>query len=107
VLRCKGVESDEAGQSLFRVLDGDEPAPAKSLSHVARIADLLLRENELAGHFREAGPGMLALELAADERTFFHNGIVFAALDAFNDPVKNPTLTMAAGKEEPPERGDG
>lgn len=101
MLRCKAVEGDEPERSLFRVLDGDEPAPAESLSRVARIADLLLRENELAGRFRVAGPGMLALELAAGERSFFHNGIVFAALDAFNDPVKNPTLTLQAGEEEP------
>jgi hypothetical protein len=63
---------------------------------VARIAELLLRENELPGRFLVAGPGVLALELAAGQRTFFHNGIVFAALDAFNDPVKNPTLTLSA-----------
>jgi hypothetical protein len=39
--------------------------------------------------------------LAAEERTFFHNGIVFAALDAINDPIKNPTLNLRAGNGEP------
>ena len=39
---------------------------------------------------------MLALELPEAKRTFFHNGIVFAALDAVNDPVRNPTLTLLA-----------
>ncbi len=63
---------------------------------MARLANLLLRENSLAGGFRAHGPGQLALELAEGERTFFHNGIVFAALDAYNDPVKNPTLTLSA-----------
>ena len=101
MLRYKGTEGDEPERSVFRILEGDEPASEESLFRVARIADLLLRENKLAGRFRAAGPGMLALELAAGERTFFHNGIVFAALDAFNDPVKNPTLTLQAGKEEP------
>jgi hypothetical protein len=101
VLRCKGVESDEPDRSLFRILEGDQPAVEESLFRVARIADLILRENALAGRFRPVGPGILALELAADQRTFFHNGIVFAALDAFNDPVKNPTLNMQAGKEDP------
>lgn len=63
---------------------------------MARLADLLLRENALAGRFRALGPGLLALELPEVERTFFHNGIVFAALDAYNDPVRNPTLTLSA-----------
>ena len=43
-----------------------------------------------------AGPGLLALELPRDARGFFHNGIVFAALDAVNDPVRNPTLILRA-----------
>jgi hypothetical protein len=63
---------------------------------VARLGDLLLRENALAGRFRASGPGLLSLELPLAERTFFHNGIVFAALDAYNDPVRNPTLTLSA-----------
>lgn len=63
---------------------------------MARLADLLPRENALAGRFRALGPGLLALELPEVERTFFHNGIVFAALDAYNDPVRNPTLTLSA-----------
>ena len=29
----------------------------------------------------------------------FHNGIVFAAFDAVNDPLKNPTLTLRATEE--------
>jgi hypothetical protein len=29
-------------------------------------------------------------------RTFFHDGIVFAALDAVNNPEKNPTITQLA-----------
>ena len=62
----------------------------------SRVGDLLLRENNLPGRFLVAGPGLLALDLAAAERTFFHNGIVFAALDAYNDPVRNPTLTLSA-----------
>ena len=74
----------------------DSPASVESLERVARIAQLLLRENDLPGRFLVAGKGSLALELPAGERTFFHNGIVFAALDAYNDPVRNPTLTLSA-----------
>lgn len=101
MLRCKGVEGEGPERSLFRILEKDDPAPEESLLRVARIADLLLRENALAGRFRPVAPGILALELGAEERTFFHSGIVFAALDAINDPVKNPTLNLQAGKDEP------
>jgi hypothetical protein len=80
----------------FRILDEDQPAPVANLERVALFGDTLLRENELAGQFLVQGPGLLVLELAEAQRTFFHNGIVFAALDAFNDPVKNPTLTLSA-----------
>ena len=71
---------------------------------MAGFASQLLRENELEGTFRSAGDGALALELPAAKRTFFHDGIVFAALDAVNDPVKNPTLTRFA-VDLPPDDG--
>ncbi len=76
--------------------EADAPAPVDRLERVARIGELLLRENNLAGRFLVAAPGVLALLLHEQERTFFHNGIVFAALDAYNDPVRNPTLTLSA-----------
>ena len=100
MLRCKGVEGEEPERSLFRIFEGGEPASEESLSRVARVAEILLRENALAGRFHPIGPGMLALVLGAEERTFFHNGIVFAALDAINDPIKNPTLNLQAGNGE-------
>lgn len=86
---------------MYRVFASDAPAPVESLERVARLADRLLRENTLAGRFRAFGPGVLALELPLGERTFFHNGIVFAALDAYNDPVRNPTLTLSADDVPP------
>ncbi len=96
MLRCKGIESGGPERSEFRILEEDEPASAEKLERIARLGLILLRENNLAGRFAVAGPGVLALELPEGERTFFHNGIVFAALDAYNDPVKNPTLTLSA-----------
>ncbi|MEP6994329.1 MAG: hypothetical protein ABI968_07400 [Acidobacteriota bacterium] len=99
MLRCRGIEN-QAERGIFRVLDDDQPTPLVSLAQVARLADLLLRENELSGRFAVTPDGSLALELPAEERTFFHNGIVFAALDAFNDPVKNPTLSLLAEPSE-------
>ena len=100
MLRCKGVEGEESDRCVFRILEAGEPASEESLSRVARVAEILLRENALAGRFHPIGPGMLALVLAAEERTFFHHGIVFAALDAINDPIRSPTLNLRAGDRE-------
>jgi hypothetical protein len=96
VLRCKGIDSETPERSLFRILDGNDPAAEETVARVARLGDVLLRENGLDGSFRPRGAGVLALELPESKRTFFHNGIVFAALDAYNDPVKNPTLNLSA-----------
>ena len=101
MLRYRGIASDEPDRSVFRILDGDVPAGPESLDHVARIAAILLKENGLAGKFGAGAPGELVLELPRADRSFFHNGIVFAALDAVNDPVRNPTLTLRA-EEKPP-----
>lgn len=96
-LRCRGIEHGPE-RSLYRIAEGDAAAAVESLERVARLAGLLLAENSLAGGFRPAGEGLLALELPESQRTFFHNGILFAALDAYNDPVKNPTLNLSAGE---------
>ena len=61
---------------------------------------MLLRENSLDGRFIADKDGAIALELPEAKRTFYHNGIVFAALDAVNDPVRNPTLTLLAQPSE-------
>lgn len=98
MLRCKGIEN-EPERATFRIFADDRPAPPETLSQVARIADVLLRENSLLGRFI-AGDGGVELELPQAKRTFFHNGIVFAALDAVNDPVKNPTLNLIAKPDE-------
>lgn len=95
VIRCRAIES-RPERGVFRIFVDDEPAPPETLAQVARLADVLLRENSLLGHFVADGDGIVALELPEAKRTFFHNGIVFAALDAINDPVKNPTLNLLA-----------
>ena len=92
MLKMKGIR-DVGKDRLFEILIAEAPASSQTLAAVARIAALLIEENELPGSFHVAGDGVLALELDAPRRSFFHNGIVFAALDAVNDPVKNPTLT--------------
>ena len=96
MLRCKGIETGGPERSHFRIFEEDRPAATEALERVARLGDILLRENRLAGRFAVAAPGLLALDVSEAERTFFHNGIVFAALDAVNDPVRNPTLTLLA-----------
>jgi hypothetical protein len=96
MLRYKGIAADEPDYCEFRILEGEAPALPVVVERVARVAAVLLKENRLGGAFRVAGPGLLALDLPQSERGFFHNGIVFAALDAVNDPVKSPTLTLRA-----------
>ena len=81
------------GKRLFVIEDDGEPAPKESLARVAAIARRLLTENELPGEFAVFDLGLLSLDIRATERSFFHDGIVFAALDALNDPDKNPTLS--------------
>ena len=98
MLRCKGIEN-QPERGVFRILDEQGPASGEQLEQIARIARVLLRENDLAGDFVVTPDGAIALELPEGQRTFFHNGIVFAALDAFNDPVRNPTLTLL-GEED-------
>ena len=90
MLRFKGIADEDENACRFRILDGEEPASVETLERVTRIAAILLSENALDGRFCVAGPGLLALELPKAVRGFFHNGIVFAALDAVNDPVRNP-----------------
>ena len=101
MLRYRGIASDEPERSVFRILDGDAAAGPEVLERVARIAAILLKENRLDGAFGAGAAGELVLELPRADRSFFHNGIVFAALDAVNDPVRNPTLTLRA-EEKPP-----
>jgi hypothetical protein len=106
MLKIKGIRDEETdgGESgsgagggwIFEIAVDGSPASEAEVALVARFASQLLRENDLAGEFRSAGDGLLELRLGASERTFFHDGIVFAALDAVNDPVKNPTLTRFA-----------
>ena len=95
MLRCKGIEN-QPERAIFRVLDEEGPASSEHLEQVARVARVLLKENGLAGDFVVTPDGVIALELPEGQRTFFHNGIVFAALDAINDPVRNPTLNLLA-----------
>jgi len=99
MLRCKGIDSAGPDRSFFTVFDGESPAPLEALARVVRTANVLLAENRLEGRFAATAPGLMALELSRDDRTFFHNGIVFAALDAVNDPVRNPTITMLAAED--------
>jgi hypothetical protein len=61
----------------------------------------LRAENGLAGYFRVAGEEEVALEVASASRHFLHDGILFAALDAVNDPAKNPTLNLLSGGDPP------
>jgi hypothetical protein len=96
MLKVTAIQDGGPDLRLFRLQEDDLAAPRESLERVARLGDYLLRENELPGSFRVFGEGLLALDVLAVHRTFFHDGIVFAALDAYNHPEKNPTITRMA-----------
>lgn len=93
MLKVKGMRDVSPGKRLFVIENEGEPAPKESLERVAAIARRLLAENDLPGEFAVFDLGLLALDVRATERSFFHDGIVFAALDAVNDPGRNPTLS--------------
>ncbi|HEY3173771.1 MAG TPA: hypothetical protein VGK86_14480 [Thermoanaerobaculia bacterium] len=98
MLKLKGMRDAAPGKRVFVVEDEGQPASAEALERIAAVARRLLEENELPGEFEVFGEGLLALNLRASDRTFFHDGIVFAALDAVNDPGRNPTLTQISLK---------
>jgi hypothetical protein len=91
MLKVRAISDEGADRRLFAIVSDGDTASIESLSSIARVANRLARENELPGEYR-AERGALELRLAAASRSFFHDGIVFAAIDAVNDPVKSPTL---------------
>ena len=93
MLKVRGIEAVSERQRRFRIEEEGGPATESHLAQVAVYACRLLAENELAGDCRPGSKGVLLLELPATESTYFYDGIVFAALDAFNNPSKNPTIT--------------
>jgi hypothetical protein len=93
VLTVRGIEAVGERQRRFRIDEEGAPAAESHLAQVAVYACRLLAENELLGDCRPASEGVLLLDLPETESTYFYDGIVFAALDAFNNPNKNPTIT--------------
>ena len=93
MLKVKGMRDVSPGKRLFVIEEEGEPAGKEHLARVAAIARRLLAENDLPGEFSVFDQGLLALDVRVTERSFFHDGIVFAALDAVNDPDRNPTLS--------------
>jgi hypothetical protein len=101
VLRVRGIESVSQSQRRFRVEEDGRAASPASLK-VSVYAGRLLAENELPGECRADGEGALVMEFPPTDTTFFYDGIVFAALDAFNNPNKNPTITDLMPVRDPP-----
>jgi hypothetical protein len=96
MLKVKGMRDVSPGKRVFVIEEENGPAPPETIARIASIAERLLEENELPGEFQAFDVGLLALNLRVTQRTFFHDGIVFAALDAVNNPEKNPTITQKA-----------
>ena len=96
MLNVKGMRDVSPGKRVFVIEENGEPASSGDLERIATIAGRLLAENDLPGEFGVFEAGLLSLNVRSSERTFFHDGIVFAALDAVNNPGKNPTITQPA-----------
>jgi hypothetical protein len=93
VLKVRGIAAIGQQERHFRIEDDGRPASEASLKLVAFYTKRLFAENEIAGRCRAAADGILVLELPSTDTTYFYDGIVFAALDVFNNPNKNPTIT--------------
>src|SRR5262249_54445952 len=50
-------------------------------------------ENELSAECGAVSEGLLALVLPETDNGYFYDGLVFAVLDVFNNPGRNPTIT--------------
>lgn len=93
MLKVAGIRDEGPGRRVFEVREEDDPAPVDCLTRVVGYAAQLLLENAVPGTFRVAADGLIALDLPAEDQTYFHDGILFAALDVYNDPVKNRTIS--------------
>ncbi len=93
MLKVRGIEPAGERDRRFRIDEDGRPASEASLKLVAFYVRRLLTENELDGGCRVESDGVLTLDLPETESVFFYDGLVFAALDAFNNPNKNPTIT--------------
>lgn len=106
MLKVKTIRDGPGDVRVFEIHSDGVPASGEDLDRIARIAAQLIEENQIGGRFAAGAPGDLELHIASSKRTFFHDGIVFAALDAVNDPVRSPTLTrFAANVPIPNEEG--
>jgi hypothetical protein len=95
MLKVKSIRDEPGDLRVFEIVSDGAPASPEDLARVARVAVQLIEENQVGGRFAAGtnGSGILELHIAPARRTFFHDGIVFAALDAVNDPIRSPTLT--------------
>jgi hypothetical protein len=101
MLRVSTMRDDERGRLRYSIVNGGEPALQEHLARVAGFGNRLLQESGLEGSYSTPEAGVLLLEVSPPSRTFFHEGVVFAALDAFNDPTRNVTITQPAVGDEP------
>ena len=96
MLKVKSIRDEPGDLRVFEIVSEGGFASADDLAKVVRVAAQLVEENQVGGRFTAGGEGILELHVPSSRRTFFHDGIVFAALDAVNDPVRSPTLNRLA-----------
>jgi hypothetical protein len=96
MLKVKAIRDEPGDVRAFEIVSEGSAASSEELERVVRVAAQLIEENRVGGKFAAGANGVLELHIPPTRRTFFHDGIVFAALDAVNDPVRSPTLTRLA-----------
>ena len=101
MLKVREIRDDGPTRTRFRLGEGDGPPAPEILSRLVAVAGQLLTENGLDGAFRQSGSSEVILEVEESARHFLHEGVLFAALDAVNDPVKSPTLTLLSERSAP------
>ena len=98
MLKVRDIRDDGPDRTVFRVAEDEAKPAAPQLERLVAVASRLLAENGLAGYFRVAGEEEVALEVASASRHFLHDGILFAALDAVNDPRQEPDAEPSLGR---------
>jgi hypothetical protein len=98
MLKVREIHDEGPDRTIFRIGDGGSDPSPDAVARLIAVATRLLAENGLPGAYWLVAPKDVALEIPPGGRNFLHDGILFAALDAVNDPVRNPTLTLLAGE---------
>jgi hypothetical protein len=93
MLKARRIDEIGPGQVRYALEEDGRPASNEALERLVVFGRRLLAENDVRGALRIDGEGIVILDLDPATPSYYQSGILFAALDAFNNPGKNPTIT--------------